>query len=500
MSSALIRKIYRGWNRGESFWDTLGMDENLRTIGDHLPLKITVIGGTRPAEATEGFCWIDPATGAYSVWSTGNKLEPASWHDYSGEQALIGYNTAAGDMWANTGSAWVNITQIMKDWVLANSMDYSEVLAAIAAALRNGTNTTVTGVGSPADPYKVNVVSDEIEIIGRAYKHTSVDGTSVVIDPAQFKSLDADNAIGIGSDGGLKVLIPVYFEDGVLGGSNAGTVDITLTPTVDPESGIDNYIISADLKVAVSTPSGQTNALLWSASGFYVAVATDTVQGVSSLAVASNFPSSSNTESATPGYVAAAIGNAVNLASGTNTTLSGAGTPADPFKYSVATASDSTQGISSLAVASNFPSSSDTESATPAYVAAAIGNAVNLSSGTNTSLSGTGTPADPFKYSVETATDTVPGISSLAVASNFPSSSNTEAATPGYVASAVLDGVNLAIAVATQSLSISGHTLSISGANSITLPDNDVQTLAVSGTTGIAISNGNTITLLDCFE
>lgn len=318
MSSALIRKIYRGWDRGESFWDTLGMDENLRVIGDHLPLKITSIGGTRPSAGTEGHCWIDPASGAYSVWSTGIKLQAPTWHEYGPEQALMGYHTAEGDVWANTGSAWLNLTQIMKDWANSNLMNEAEVLVLLAAALRDGTNTTVTGVGSPSNPYKVNVVSDEIEVIGRAYKHTSVDGTEVVIDPAQFASLDVDNAIGVGSDGGLKVLIPVYFEDGVLGGSNAGTVDIELTPTVDPESGINNYIISANLKVAVMTPSGAANALLWSASGFYVNTATDTTKGVTSLAVATNFPSTADDEATTPVYVSAAIDDALDgLASST---------------------------------------------------------------------------------------------------------------------------------------------------------------------------------------
>lgn len=429
MSSALIRKIYRGWDRGESFWDTLGMDENLRVIGDHLPLKITSIGGTRPSGGTEGHCWIDPASGVYSVWSTGIKLEAPVWHEYGAEQALIGYHTATGDMWANTGSAWLNLTQIMKDWVASNTMDESEVLTLLAAALRDGTNTTVTGVGSPSNPYKVNVVSDEIEVIGRAYKHTSVDGTAVVIDPAQFASLDVDNALGIGSDGGLKVLIPVYFEDEVLGGSNAGTVDIELTPTVDPESGVNNYIISANLKVATTTPSGATNALLWSASGFYVNTATDTTKGVTTLAVAANYPSTADDEAATPAYVNALYSSSVNLTNGLNTTLSGAGTPVNPWRYDVAHANDLVKGVSSLAVATNYPSTADDEAATPAYVSNAMSFAVN------TAISG-----------------------------------------------------------ATQNLSISGQTLSISGGNSITLPDKDQQTLSSSGQT-ICISNGNCVTL-----
>lgn len=45
-----------------------------------------------------------------------------------------------------------------------------------------------------------------------------------------------------------------------------------------------------------------------------------------------------------------------------------------------------------------------------------------------------------------------------------------------------------------QTLGISGQTLSISGGNSVTLPDKDQQTLSVSGTT-LSISGGNSVTL-----
>ena len=57
-----------------------------------------------------------------------------------------------------------------------------------------------------------------------------------------------------------------------------------------------------------------------------------------------------------------------------------------------------------------------------------------------------------------------------------------------------LDGRYLTSETDSQTLSISGQTLSISGGNSITLPDSDAQTLSVSGTS-LSISNGNSVTV-----
>ena len=106
MPSSLIRKIIRGWDRKESFWDTVGMDENLRTLGDHLPLDIKYVTGPRPATASEGECWIEPSTGVYAVWSTGPKLQAPSWHIYPPLRALFAVQVDAGVMWVNTGTAW----------------------------------------------------------------------------------------------------------------------------------------------------------------------------------------------------------------------------------------------------------------------------------------------------------------------------------------------------------------------------------------------------------
>lgn len=62
--------------------------------------------------------------------------------------------------------------------------------------------------------------------------------------------------------------------------------------------------------------------------------------------------------------------------------------------------------------------------------------------------------------------------------------------------SVIGDAISAATSGTMQTMSLSGHTLSISGGNSVTLPDNDTdaQTLSLSGTT-LSISNGNSVTL-----
>lgn len=60
--------------------------------------------------------------------------------------------------------------------------------------------------------------------------------------------------------------------------------------------------------------------------------------------------------------------------------------------------------------------------------------------------------------------------------------------------SAIGNAISTAAAAATQNLSLSGQTLSISGGNSVTLPSTPPQTLSSSGQT-ICISGGNCVTL-----
>ena len=113
MAFALLRKIYRGWNRHESQWDDIGMDDNLRYIGDVLPLNIVASVGPKPASPDEGDCWIEPSTGNFAVWSTGPKLQPASWNLYSPIKGMQGFESAKNILWMNDGSSWKNYADII---------------------------------------------------------------------------------------------------------------------------------------------------------------------------------------------------------------------------------------------------------------------------------------------------------------------------------------------------------------------------------------------------
>lgn len=108
-----------------------------------------------------------------------------------------------------------------------------------------------------------------LAVSGVNYVYTNEDGTQTVVQPGQFISSDAGNALATGADGRLKVSIPAQLpDDQVLSGDNSGTVALTLTPTVVGDQ--TNYTIKADLKVAAQTPDNETNLLKSSASGFYV--------------------------------------------------------------------------------------------------------------------------------------------------------------------------------------------------------------------------------------
>ena len=80
-------------------------------------------------------------------------------------------------------------------------------------------------------------------------------------------------------------------------------------------------------------------------------------------------------------------------------------------KVVATSATDVQKGVVTLAVEANFPSTSDAEATTPAYIKKVI-------------------DAIP---SVPVATDTVQGIVSLAVNANYPSTSDSEAVTPAYL-------------------------------------------------------------------
>jgi hypothetical protein len=114
MAFALLRKIYRGWTRHESYWDTPGMDENLRYIGDVLPLNVVASSGPIPTSGDEGDCWIEPSTGNFAVWSTGIKLQTPSWNIYAPIAGFVGFESATDTLWVNNGESWQDYAAIFK--------------------------------------------------------------------------------------------------------------------------------------------------------------------------------------------------------------------------------------------------------------------------------------------------------------------------------------------------------------------------------------------------
>jgi hypothetical protein len=112
-----------------------------------------------------------------------------------------------------------------------------------------------------------------------------------------------------------------------------------------------------------------------------VPVGTGTVQGKLALATAAEGAQPGNeSDAATPAYVEGRISaNAhppMTFTSGNGSVANFGGGQALDLRVNIpaapGAATDTTQGIVSLGVAANYPSGSDTEAATPAYVAAAI--------------------------------------------------------------------------------------------------------------------------------
>lgn len=107
MPASLIRNIYRGWSRKESFWDTLGMNENLKFIGDHLPgLKVIGIDLDEvPTTAPQCSAILNSETGEYSVYSMNANTSKSGWTKYQPAKGL--FCVYEGDIYTNNGSAWV---------------------------------------------------------------------------------------------------------------------------------------------------------------------------------------------------------------------------------------------------------------------------------------------------------------------------------------------------------------------------------------------------------
>lgn len=111
MPSTLIRRIFRGWKRHESYWDSPnGMDTNLRVIGDHLP-SLNVVGldvDPLPGSAAQCSAVLHTETGDYSVYSTKESMNGSSWTRYPASKGLLTYHD--DKVYANTGFSWVDVT------------------------------------------------------------------------------------------------------------------------------------------------------------------------------------------------------------------------------------------------------------------------------------------------------------------------------------------------------------------------------------------------------
>lgn len=236
-----------------------------------------------------------------------------------------------------------------------------------------GTNVTVTGSGTTAAPYVINVATaadtvagvvqlatasnypattndtdaatpayvaaaiaavpdivTTLAVVGVNYVYTNEAATQTVISPSQFISSDAGNGIGTGTDGRLVVSIPAQLpDDQVLSGDNSGNVSVTLTPVVDPVTGNTNYTILANLKAAATNPSGGTNPLAVGASGWYIALK-DCAGNYHALDA--QIPTCAEMSAAIA--AAAPTGAETKVTAGTNTTVTGTGTTADPYVVS----------------------------------------------------------------------------------------------------------------------------------------------------------------------
>jgi hypothetical protein len=102
--------MYRGWERHESYWDTPGMNENLKFLGDHVP-GLNVVGADTdplPATAAQGSCVLHLATGEYSVYSVKADNSGSAWTRYPASKGLMAYFDDV--VYGNTGSMWKDAT------------------------------------------------------------------------------------------------------------------------------------------------------------------------------------------------------------------------------------------------------------------------------------------------------------------------------------------------------------------------------------------------------
>lgn len=300
MSSSLIRKIYRGWSRNESFWDTNGMNENLRAIGDHLPLNIKHVGAPKPSSANEGDAWIDPDSGQYAVWSTGPSLQAATWNNYAPSEGLIGFSSSDGKMWGNTGSSWEDGIEMVVgsaalQTAIANSppnlknCDGEQILPGTEIATCEDLDAAISSIPSATVPDATETTKGKVELATTTEAVAGIDTTRAVT-PA-----------------GLKAAITAIPSETIPDATETTKGKVELATILEATTGTDT--------TRAVTPAGLSAAISAAGTGS-VPDATETVKGKVELAtVAEALAGTSTSTVVTPAGVSAAIaGNAIQSA------------------------------------------------------------------------------------------------------------------------------------------------------------------------------------------
>lgn len=282
-------------------------------------------------------------------------------------EALAGSDTVRAVTPAGLGAAIdANNATLIASIPVASTSVQGKVELATVAETTAGTDATraVTPAGLAA-VIAAAPVSTLTKNSAGLYVHKDELSVSTVIQPMDMVSTDAGQSLVSGSDGKIFVnVIGLLPPDSTYSGSNNGTVDITMVPDITDPTLI---TIEANLNVAGVTPTGNTNPLQWSASGFFVNEAT----------MATNIVNNSTALTTLTGAVPVAtetvqgkveLATAAEVITGTDTTR--AVTVAGLVGR---TATDTRTGLVELATTAEAAAGTSTGLAvTPAGVAAAI--------------------------------------------------------------------------------------------------------------------------------
>ena len=106
-------------------------------------------------------------------------------------------------------------------------------------------------------------------------KHEPLASGDVLAGSIIQVSTDAGNSLQLGTDGGLKVeAVAQLPDDQVLTGDNSGSVNLTLTPSTQPNGDV-NYTIKGEVKIDPAAG----NAAIATSSGLYVPTPTVPTSG-----------------------------------------------------------------------------------------------------------------------------------------------------------------------------------------------------------------------------